>query len=72
MTGDDKSGKVDLLKSGGRLVVSEQARLLRDERLFDLRADASLICEQAPLRFLSSASSISSFYRGTNFVPQHT
>ena len=49
MTGDDKSGKVDLLKSGGWLVVSEQARLLREERFFDLRAGASLICEQALL-----------------------
>ena len=45
MTGDEKSGKVDLLKSEGRLVVSEQARLLRDERLFDLRAGASSISE---------------------------
>ena len=32
--GDNTSGRIDLAKSGVRLVVSEQAQLLRNERLF--------------------------------------
>ena len=34
VTGDNTSGRIDLAKSGVRLVVSEQAQLLRNERLF--------------------------------------
>ena len=54
-----------------RLLRKETPLLRKESDVWERSPDSS-ICERTLLRFLRSASLISSFYRGVNFVPQHT
>ena len=53
-----------------RLLRKETPLLRKESGVWERSPDSS-ICERTPLQFLRSASLISSFYRGANFVPQH-